>query len=98
MWSEIKWRIQNRSMLDIAQRIAIATLKVMDKEGWSKTDLAKRMHIDPRGVDRILKGKTNLKISTLVKLEKALGISIFNKDLLKTVSDINVGHKKLKEL
>lgn len=76
-WLEkARWRAENREWLRTAADIALRCLRVMRAQGITQKELAERMDVSPQQVSKILKGKENLTLETIEKLEKALGISL----------------------
>jgi transcriptional regulator with XRE-family HTH domain len=69
-------RIRNRAMLRESQQVAIKVLVKLDNLGWSQKDLAAKMGISPQQVSKIVSGKENLTIETLIKLQDILNIPI----------------------
>ena len=73
---EAEWRRDNWSWLRHSQRIAVKVLLQMKQENLTQKALAERMNCTQQYVSKILKGKENLSLETLTKLEEALGISL----------------------
>ena len=73
---ENKARIKNRSRLRASQDIALKVLNKLDELGWKQKDLASKMDVSAQQITKIVSGKENLTLETIVKLEKVLGISI----------------------
>lgn len=73
---EAEWRRENWSWLRHSQKIAVKVLLQMKKEGLTQKVLAERMNCTQQYVSRILKGKENMSLDTLSRLEDALGISL----------------------
>ena len=73
---EAKWRRDNWSWLRHSQKIAVKVLLQMKQEGLTQKALAERMNCTQQYVSKILKGKENMSLDTLSKLEDALGISL----------------------
>lgn len=48
----------------------------MEELGLSKSELAKRMNVSPAQVTKIIKGKENMTLKTIAKLENALDIDM----------------------
>jgi transcriptional regulator with XRE-family HTH domain len=65
-------RIRNRAMLKESQNIALKVLLKLDELGWNQRRLAKEMGVTPQQVNKIVSGKENLTIDTLVKLQRIL--------------------------
>ena len=73
---EAEWRRDNWSWLRHSQKIAVKVLLQMKKEGLTQKALAERMNCTQQYVSKILKGKENMSLDTLSKLEDALGINL----------------------
>lgn len=77
-----KWREEaeerqaNRSWLRHSRNIAMKMLVKMNDEGITQSQLAERMGCKQQQVSRILKGKENLTLETLSRIEGALDISL----------------------
>lgn len=71
-----KARIKNRNRTRASQDIALKVLSKLDDLGWKQKDLAKQMEVSAQQITKIVSGKENLTLETIVKLEKTLGISI----------------------
>jgi len=73
---EAEWRRDNWSWLQHSQRIAAKVLLQMKQQGLTQTALAERLGCTQQYVSKILKGKENLSLDILTKLENALGINL----------------------
>ena len=71
---EAEWRRDNWSWLQHSQRIAVKVLLQMKALGLTQKVLAERMQCTQQYVSKILKGKENMSLDTLTRLENALGI------------------------
>lgn len=88
IWREqAEWRRDNWSWLQHSQKIAVNILLQMRRLGLTQQALAMRMDCTQQYVSKILKGKENMSLETLSKLEDALGISLISYD---TVSCPNI--------
>lgn len=77
MWREdAQWRRDNWSWLRHSQKIAVIVLLRMKQLGLTQKALAEHMGCTQQYISKILKGKENMSLDTLSKLECALGISI----------------------
>lgn len=76
-WREqAEWERDNRAWIRHSQFIAIIMLSRMNKLHLTQTSLAERMGCSQQYVSRILKGKENLSLETISKIEEALQMSI----------------------
>lgn len=73
---EAEWRRDNWLWLRHSQKIAVKVLLQMKKIGLTQKALAERMDCSQQYVSKILKGKENMSLDTLSKLENALKISL----------------------
>ncbi len=73
---EAEWRRDNWSCLRHSQKIAAKVLLQMKQMGLTQTALAERTDCTQQYVSKILKGKENMSLDTLSKLEDALGIRL----------------------
>ncbi len=77
-----KWREEaeerqaDRSWLKHSRKIATKMLVKMNDEGITQSQLADRMGCKQQQVSRILKGRENLTLETLSKIEVALNINL----------------------
>ncbi len=75
---EAQERRKNRAWLRHSQKIAAKVLSALrngDKKMTQK-ELANRIGVSPQQVNKIVKGRENLTLETITKLEQALGISL----------------------
>ena len=77
-WIEkARYRRENRGWLRKSQRIAVRVLSVLDEKGMQQKDLAEALEVSPQQVSKIVKGKQNLTLETISKLEAVLGVKLF---------------------
>ena len=55
-------------------------LDKMDMLGMNRKQLAEKMNCSPQYISKVLKGRENLSLETLSKIEMALGISIIKEE------------------
>ena len=65
-------RIANKSWLRYSQKIAMQMLDKMEQMKITQKQLAERMNCSQQYISKILKGKENLSLETLTKIENAL--------------------------
>lgn len=73
---EAQYRYENRDWLKKSAQIAFAVRRELRKQGLSQQELAERMNVSPQYVGKLLKGKDNLTLETISKMEKALDCSL----------------------
>lgn len=77
-WLEdAKYRKVNRAWLRKSQSIALRILNTLDDKGMQQKELANLMDVSPQQISKIVKGQQNLTLETISKLEKVLGIVLF---------------------
>ncbi|MCD6180436.1 MAG: helix-turn-helix transcriptional regulator [Bacteroidales bacterium] len=69
-------RQENKEWLKHSQKIALKVLRTLRKEKISQKNLAEIIGVSPQYVNKIVKGKENLTLETISKLEKALAIDL----------------------
>jgi plasmid maintenance system antidote protein VapI len=78
-WKEVaQWEAENIDWLNLSAQIAVRVLSALRKGGEIKTqkELAEKLQVSPQYVNKIVKGRENLSLDTIVKLEKALNIRL----------------------
>lgn len=71
-----RYRRANRDWLRKSQNIAIRVLGTLKERGIQQKELAEALDVSPQQVSKIVKGKQNLTLQTIAKLEQVLGISL----------------------
>lgn len=73
-WLEdAKWRIENEGWLKHSQYIALTILRTLRAKKISQKELAEMVGVSPQQISKIVKGRENLTLETIAKLEAALG-------------------------
>ena len=73
---EAEFRVANKSWLRYSQHIAMLMLDKMEELHMTQKILAKKMGCSQQYVSKILKGREDLSIETLCKIEDALQITL----------------------
>ena len=73
---EAEWRRENKAWLHHSQHIAVKVLLFMRQEQLTQNNMAQRLGCTQQYVSKILKGKENMSLETLTKLEQTMGIQI----------------------
>ncbi len=71
-------RKANRAWLRKSQEIALRILSVLREKGMQQKELASMLGVSPQQVSKIVKGKENLTLETISKIEMALGAELIN--------------------
>ncbi len=74
--SEAEDRQKNKAWLKHSQKIAIKVLRTLREKKIKQTELASLMGVSAQQVNKIVKGKENLTLETISKLEQALEINL----------------------
>lgn len=77
---ELEFRQKNKTWLRYSQRIAMLMLDKMDELGINQKQLANMMDCSQQYISKVLKGRENLSLETLSKIEATLGISIIKEE------------------
>jgi plasmid maintenance system antidote protein VapI len=72
----VRFRKANKEWLSMSSEIAMKVMDEMEKQGIKSNELAIRMKVSPQQVSKILKGRENLKLETIAKLNEALGVKL----------------------
>ena len=75
---EAEWRRANRAWLRRSQAVAVKMLDRMEEMHWTQTQVAEKLGCSQQYVSRMVKGKENLTLDMLSRIEDALGITIFS--------------------
>ncbi len=73
---EAQWRQENKSWLRHSQIIAVKMLQRMEQLGMTQQALAERLNCKQQYVSKVLKGRENLTLDTLSKIEDALDLHL----------------------
>lgn len=94
-WIEkARYRGENRAWLRKSQRIAVRVLSILNEKGMQQKELAEAMDVSPQQVSKIVKGKQNLTLDTISKLEFVLGVKLF--DVPNPQFEMNVERKNVR--
>ena len=75
---EAVFRVENRAWLRYSQTIAMRILDEMEKKGMTQKEFAEKAGCSQQYISRILKGRENLSLETISKIETALGTSLID--------------------
>lgn len=73
---EAKGKKENRDWQKHSQKIAIKVLMALREKELKQKQLAKTIGVSPQQINKIVKGKENLTLVTIAKLENALNIDL----------------------
>ncbi|MCR4865200.1 MAG: helix-turn-helix transcriptional regulator [Bacteroidales bacterium] len=76
---EAEWRRNNQAWLKRSQAVAMKMLDRMEQMKWTQQQVADKLGCTQQYVSRIVKGKENLTLEMLSKIEDELDILIFEK-------------------
>ena len=89
---ENEFRVNQREMLIHSQQIAMMVLHKLKDLQWTQKELAFKLGVSPQQVSKIVSGKENMTLETIVKLQQVLNISI----LVPYVKKVSIVIKKTK--
>lgn len=69
---------EDRRKSDISFDISCRILNILERKGWSKTDLAKAMGKKESEISKWISGQHNFTIQTIAKIETILGEDIIS--------------------
>jgi len=76
-WLEnVNWRNDNKTWLKKSAAIALAVLRRLRALGMTQKDLADQLGISAQQASKLLKGKENLTLEIISKLEAVLAIEL----------------------
>lgn len=80
-WEEkADWRIENQEWLTKSAKIAVRILREIRSQkelnGMSQKKLAELVGVSSQYISKVVKGRENLSLETICKIEKALGITL----------------------
>ncbi|WP_439182503.1 helix-turn-helix transcriptional regulator [Carboxylicivirga taeanensis] len=92
-WLEkAKWRKENRAWLDKSAKIAVRILSEIRAQkpvnGMTQKKLAEAMNVTPQYINKVVKGKENMTLETIAKIEQVLGISLMEVPTGKTTLSV----------
>ena len=73
---DILFREKNKSWLRESKRIAVKVLLALKEQNLTQKDLAEKMEVSPQYINKLVKGKENLTLETITKLQDILQIAI----------------------
>lgn len=95
-WREkARYRRENRDWLRKSKKIAVRILNALDEKGMQQKQLAEAMGVSPQQVSKIVKGKQNLTLETIAKLEGVLDIQLF--EVSSYQQKMDVSRKQMKK-
>ncbi len=80
-WKErAEWRKENKDWLDFTFKISVKILREIRRQkpvnGMSQKKLAEALDVKPQYINRILSGKENLTLKTIIRIGNVLGIKL----------------------
>ena len=73
---QVEYRRTNKDWLKKSAKIAIKVLRVLREKKITQVQLAELLAVSPQHINKILKGRENLTLETIGKLESALDIEL----------------------
>lgn len=73
-WEDIThWHEESKDFIKKSTIVSIRILSILRRRGITQIELAERMCVSPQMVSKIIKGRENITLATLEKIENALG-------------------------
>ncbi len=95
-WQEkANWRKENQSWLKHSQRIAIQINKILKERKLTQKKLAKMLNVSPQQVSKIMKGRENLTLETIAKIEEVLSIRLITFPIISSTSFEDLNPQKI---
>lgn len=80
---------------DATLQFIVRLNKLMEQRGMSKTDLANRLQVSQPYITRVLKGRDNLTVATMVKLARAVGANLqISLEEMETEHQVEPAHRR----
>ena len=73
---QVEYYEKNKAWLDKSAEIAVRILSMLRKLSLSQKNLAEMTGVSPQYINRVVKGRENLSLETICKMERALGINL----------------------
>lgn len=71
-----EYRQRNRNWLKKSRQVALSVMHQLEVQGMKKSELATKMGVTPTYIGKLLKGRENLTLETICKLEEVLGVDL----------------------
>lgn len=75
------YRSENADWLQLSATIALKIRKLLRQQGMTQVDLAARLGVTPSQVSKLLSGKINFELKSLVNIQNAIGKPIIDVSL-----------------
>lgn len=76
-WKEVaKWNRKHADALEDFVIIAGHIRKVLKDKGWTQAELAEKLEVTPQALTRIMKGRQNLTLQSIRKIENELDVRL----------------------
>lgn len=73
-----RWSKENEAWLELSGEIALKVLRRLREKKITQSELAATMAVSPQFISKLAKGRENLTLETICKLEKALDIKLIS--------------------
>lgn len=81
---------KNKDWLDKSALIAMKILRHLRANKITQKDLAEKLSVSPQYINKIVKGKENLSLETICKIEKVLEIELVSVPQYEKFSELNI--------
>lgn len=90
-----KNRQSNKSWLDISFKIALKILRYIRNHKISQKDLAAKLNWSPQYLSKVLKGKENLTLETICKIQDIIGLTLVQVPIYSDKIEIQYGPSEI---
>ncbi len=90
---EARWRAENEAWLEHSFKIAVRILSTLRSKSMTQKELAEKMGVSPQQVNKIVKGKENLSLETIAKLEKVLEIKLITVPTAQSITEVSYDYE-----
>ncbi len=87
------YRTENADWLQLSATIALKIRKLLRQNGMTQVELATRLGVTPPQVSKLLSGKINFELKTLVGIQHAIGAPIIEVSLNEEPQTSALSHK-----
>lgn len=91
-------RVTKKGWLLKSAYVALQVLDALKEKKISKSELAERMNVSRQWINEVVKGRENMTLQVIDKLEQALEIEIEIRERKKTVEETNWLHAEVKSM
>jgi ribosome-binding protein aMBF1 (putative translation factor) len=78
-WKKVAdWNAKHADALDDYVTIAGRLADALSSKKWTQRELAEKLDVSPQALSRIMKGRQNLTLQTIRKIERVVGVDLIS--------------------